>query len=71
MKLAYAFGQQTDDRRLPPGSGTVDFPTVLDTLRAAGYDGWVAVEVLQQPDSATAIRQSAAVLQPLVQSEMS
>src|SRR5205823_1146755 len=58
----------TDDRHLPPGTGRVDFPAVLTALRAAGYDGWVAVEVLQQPDSPTAIRQSAAVLRPLVDS---
>jgi sugar phosphate isomerase/epimerase len=56
----------TDDRRLPPGAGSVDFPAVLAALRGAGYDGWVAVEVLQQPDSAAAIRQSAKVLRSLV-----
>jgi sugar phosphate isomerase/epimerase len=57
----------TDDRRLPPGTGSVDFAAVLAALRAAGYAGWVAVEVLQQPDSPTAIRQSAAVLRPLLE----
>jgi sugar phosphate isomerase/epimerase len=56
----------TDDRRLPPGAGSVDFAGVLAALRAAGYDGWVAVEVFQQPDSVTAIRRSAEVLRPLV-----
>jgi sugar phosphate isomerase/epimerase len=56
----------TDDRRLPPGTGSVDFAAVLTALRAADYKGWIAVEVLQQPDSPTAIRQSAAVLRPLV-----
>jgi sugar phosphate isomerase/epimerase len=57
----------TDDRRLPPGTGAVEFAAVLDALRATGYDGWVAVEVLQQPDSATAIRRSAEVLRPLIE----
>jgi 5-keto-L-gluconate epimerase len=56
----------TDDRRLPPGTGSVDFPAVLASLRDAGYEGWVAVEVLQQPDSPTAMRQSAALLRPLL-----
>lgn len=56
----------TDDRRLPPGTGSVDFAAVLAALRAADYEGWVAVEVFQQPDSPTAIRQSAEVLRPLL-----
>ena len=56
----------TDDRRRPPGSGSVDFAGVIETLRAQGYDGWLAVEVYQRPDGPTAMRQSAEVLLPLL-----
>jgi len=55
----------TDSDRRPLGMGNVDFSAVAKAIRAAGYDGWAAVEVFQQPDSETAMRASYDVLQRL------
>lgn len=30
------------------GEGVIDFPAMIGTLRAAGYDGWLAVEYVHQ-----------------------
>lgn len=40
------------------GRGTVDFPSVLETLRAAGYRGWITVELDEPKKSA---KESAAI----------
>ncbi|MBI3944981.1 MAG: sugar phosphate isomerase/epimerase [Armatimonadetes bacterium] len=55
-----------DDNRLAPGMGSLDFAAIIAGLRAAGYDGHVAIEAAQRPDSPTAARQSARVLLPLL-----
>jgi inosose dehydratase len=39
-----------------PGDGTVDFRGVVDTLRRAGYRGWLVVEAEQDPVVAPAYR---------------
>jgi len=54
--------------RLYPGSGSVlmDAPRFLDALRAAGYDGWVSMEIFQRPDARTALRRSIEYMKPLI-----
>jgi sugar phosphate isomerase/epimerase len=55
-----------ETNRKPPGWGHMDFAKVISALRAAGYDGYVSAEVFNFPTQEEAIRQSAAVLRPLV-----
>jgi inosose dehydratase len=35
-----------------PGDGSIDFPSILATLRAASYSGWLVVEAEQDPRKA-------------------
>ncbi|MBD3305966.1 TIM barrel protein [candidate division KSB3 bacterium] len=55
-----------DSNRFAPGQGHTDFPEILRQLKAAGYDGWVSIEILPKPDPDTAARQAAAYLRPLI-----
>jgi sugar phosphate isomerase/epimerase len=43
--------QLADSNRKAPGWGHINWVEVIDTLEAAGYDGWLAMEFLQVPDS--------------------
>jgi sugar phosphate isomerase/epimerase len=43
-----------DNTRLFPGSGAIDFKTVLRTLLQCGYGGWLSMEYLPLPDEETA-----------------
>lgn len=43
-----------DSNRLSPGKGHLNFPSILSTLREAGYQGWASVEILPLPDPDTA-----------------
>lgn len=45
------FVQVSDANRLPPGLGIFNWIDVFETLKAAGYDGWISVECKQFPDS--------------------
>jgi sugar phosphate isomerase/epimerase len=45
-----------DSNRWHPGAGHLDFRTILDTLFATGYTGFVSGEFLPFPDAATAAR---------------
>jgi 5-keto-L-gluconate epimerase len=40
-----------DSNRWYPSAGHLDFKSILDTLTAAGYNGWVSGEFLPKPDS--------------------
>ena len=55
-----------DANRLAPGMGKFDFPALIDSIRAAGYRGYVSVECYQVPDQDQAIARSTQVLMPLV-----
>ena len=35
-----------------PGDGSIDFPSILQTLHSAGYAGWLVVEAEQDPAKA-------------------
>ena len=47
-----------DSNRWYPGAGHLDFKSILDTLFATGYQGWVSGEFLPQPDAETAAQRS-------------
>ena len=36
------------DQHLPPGAGTIDWKSVVDTLRAVGYEGTITLEVFSR-----------------------
>ena len=55
-----------DNNRLYPGNCAFDFAAIVKALKETGYDCYAGVEVLQQPDMATAIRESSRHLLPLI-----
>jgi len=58
--------QLGDSNRLAPGWGSFNWVDILETLKAAGYDGWLAMEFTQKPDSETCARQAHDFIRPLV-----
>ncbi len=54
-----------DSNRWYPGAGHLDFKSVLATLEATGYRGWVSGEFLPKPDAETAARECIAYLRNL------
>jgi len=54
-----------DSNRWHPGAGHIDFKSVLDTLFATGYDGWISGEFMPVPDADTGAQRSIAYLQNL------
>jgi sugar phosphate isomerase/epimerase len=54
-----------DSNRLAPGRGHLNFPEIIATLEAAGYAGFVSLEIVQGGDSARAARQGIAYLRAL------
>ncbi len=50
--------QISESNRLAPGWGHLNWADFLGTLEALSYDGWVAIEAEQKPDSPTVARQS-------------
>jgi sugar phosphate isomerase/epimerase len=47
-----------DSNRWYPGTGHVDFKSILGTLYATGYQGWVSGEFLPKPDAENAAQKS-------------
>ena len=45
-----------DSNRWYPGAGHLDFASILRTLLASGYPGWISGEFLPYPDAGTAAR---------------
>ncbi len=62
----FSYVHLSDNNRLHPGNCGLDFKDILAALAETGYDGVVSVEVLQLPDSPTAIRESARHILPLL-----
>jgi sugar phosphate isomerase/epimerase len=56
----------SDTRRLAPGRGAIDFPTLLRVLRALDYRRFLTVEIEQQPDSAAVAGDAAGHLRTLL-----
>lgn len=54
--------QVSDTNRRAPGLGHWNFPETLRLLDALGYNGFVSVECLQDPDSLTVLQHSARFL---------
>ncbi len=57
-----SYVQLSDSNRSAPGSGSFNWVDILATLRAAGYDGWLAMEFVQRGDSDRAAQQAYAVV---------
>jgi sugar phosphate isomerase/epimerase len=59
-----------DSNRWPPGSGHLDFASILRTLRDIGYAGWISGEFMPKPDGQTAARLAIEHLRPLLTTEL-
>jgi sugar phosphate isomerase/epimerase len=57
-----------DSNRWYPGAGHLDFKSILDTLFATGYQGYVSGEFMPLPDADTSAQQSIAYLRGLYSS---
>ena len=55
-----------DNNRLPPGTGMIDFATIVATLKSSGYSGYLSAELLGKPDPDTAAEQTIQAMRPLV-----
>lgn len=62
----FTYVHLSDNNRLYPGNCGLDFRAIIDTLFETGYDGVVSIEVLQQPDQETVIRESARHILPMI-----
>mgnify|MGYP001035793011 FL=1 len=51
-----------DSNRWYPGAGHLDFKSILSTLNATGYPGWVSGEYMPLPDGDTAAKNGLAAL---------
>ncbi|HEY5270955.1 MAG TPA: 5-keto-L-gluconate epimerase [Anaerolineales bacterium] len=54
-----------DSNRWYPGAGHLDFKSILKTLFATGYSGWVSGEFLPKPDPLIAVERNIAELRQL------
>ena len=54
-----------DSHRWYPGSGHLDFPSILDALYSTGYEGYVSGEWLPEPDADTSAERGIAFLRGL------
>lgn len=54
-----------DSNRWYPGAGHLDFQSILGTLYATGYDGYVSGEFMPLPDAETSAQKSIAYLRQL------
>jgi sugar phosphate isomerase/epimerase len=55
-----------DNNRLPPGKGLIDFQRIMQTLQAAGYQGFLSAELLALPDPDTAAADTLAYMRRLI-----
>jgi sugar phosphate isomerase/epimerase len=60
-----------DSHRWYPGSGHLDFASILDALYSTGYQGYVSGEFMPQPDPDTAAQKSIAYLRQQIQPQLS
>ncbi len=55
-----------DSNRFYPGAGHLDFYSILSSLQATGYPGWVSGEFLPRPDAETAAQKSLEHLRKMI-----
>lgn len=55
-----------DSNRLAPGFGHLDVKQIIQTLQKIGYDGFLSIECLPEPDSMTAAKQAIEYVTPLI-----
>lgn len=55
-----------DSNRQAPGQGHLDFRSIINVLKNVGYDGFVTVEILPQPDPDTAAKIAIDYLRQLI-----
>jgi sugar phosphate isomerase/epimerase len=55
-----------DSNRWYPGAGHINFREVLEALKLIGYDGFITMEMEQQPDSPTAARRAMQTVRALL-----
>ena len=60
-----------DSHRWYPGSGHLDFASILNALYSTGYQGYVSGEFMPQPDPDTAAQKSIAYLRQQIQPQLS
>jgi sugar phosphate isomerase/epimerase len=53
-----SYVQLGDSNRLAPGWGHLPWMDLIETLKASGYDGWLAMEFTQGPDPAASAKQA-------------
>jgi sugar phosphate isomerase/epimerase len=58
--------QLGDSNRLAPGWGSFNWVDIIETLKATKYDGWLAMEFTQKPDSETCAKHAHAFVRPLL-----
>jgi 5-keto-L-gluconate epimerase len=58
-----------DSNRLAPGQGHLDFPTILSSLCAVGYQGYLSAELLARPDGDAAAANTAQHMRGLLHRE--
>jgi len=61
-----AYVHFADSNRLAPGRGHLNFPEIVGILKALGYEGWISVEILPNPDPDTAAREAIRYLRTLI-----
>jgi len=55
-----------DNNRLPPGRGLIDFRSIVRTLAATRYTGFLSAELLAKPDPDTAAQQTVEYMRALL-----
>lgn len=58
-----------DSNRRYPGAGHVPFGEVVEALHLIGYDGFITIEVKQEPDPTTAARRAARYVRALLDAQ--
>jgi sugar phosphate isomerase/epimerase len=61
-----AYVHFADSNRQAPGRGHTDFKSIVNQLKQAGYEGWVALEILPIPDPDEAAREAIEYLTPIL-----
>ena len=61
-----AYVHFADSNRLAPGMGHLNFPNIINVLKAVGYEGYVTTEILPSPSPEAAAEMASKYLKPLL-----